>query len=219
MPPPGSGGSGWGNGTGGTGGTTMGGGPVTTFVSSVGLGGSGAIHDIKLVANTGFTTSANETPQPGYTKLNADLNKGSGGAYIHFTFTRNPADIQYYGPIGTSNAYGPLTKFSIVVRPYLYQTGVPWPTDHSPIWFLNTNRTSSGTLVYAEELDLNLNCGIVDMVYSHQSKKPSFGLPISEVGVLSGNADQIQPPAGWEKVGVDLNHGAGGDYIFLCLKR
>lgn len=203
-----------GGGGGGGGGVTV----TSTFTSSVGQGGSGVIYDLKLVANTGYTTSANTTPQPGYTRLISDLNKGAGGAYIYLTFTRNQSDIKYYGPIGTNYAYGPLTKLSASVRSYL-QGPPSWPTDHSPIWFLNANLGTLFNPVYIEELDLNLDCGIVDRVFAHQSKKPSFGSAISEVGVLSGNSDVIQPPTGWEKVGVDLNHGAGGDYIFLCLKR
>lgn len=189
----------------------------STFESSETQGGTGFIHDLKLVANTGYTLPDNETPQPGYTKLNADLNKGAAGKYIYFTFTRNSADIKYYGPIGSTYAYGPLTFFSVVTRPYLYQTGVPWPTDHAPVWFINYNR--AGAVYYTEELDLNKGCGWVDMVYAHQSKNPAFGSPVQEVGVISGNSSSIQPPAGWQKVGVDLNKEAGGDYIYLCFKR
>lgn len=42
---------------------------------------------------------------------------------------------------------------------------------------------------------------------------------ITEITVIFGDSSGIQPPAGYEKYGVDLNQGAGGDYIYLCFKR
>lgn len=42
--------------------------------------------------------------------------------------------------------------------------------------------------------------------------------PISEVAVIYGGSG-VQPPAGWVKIGRDLNAGAGGDYIYVCYKR
>jgi hypothetical protein len=42
---------------------------------------------------------------------------------------------------------------------------------------------------------------------------------ITEVAVIYGGSFGIAPPAGFTKVGVDLNQGAGGDYIFLCYKK
>jgi hypothetical protein len=42
---------------------------------------------------------------------------------------------------------------------------------------------------------------------------------ISEVTVIYGGSSGIQPPAGYTKIPVDLNQGAGGDYIYLCYKK
>jgi len=43
--------------------------------------------------------------------------------------------------------------------------------------------------------------------------------PISEVTVIYGGSSGIQAPAGWVKIGRDLNAGAGGDYIYVCYKK
>ncbi len=42
---------------------------------------------------------------------------------------------------------------------------------------------------------------------------------ISEVTVIYGGSSGIQPPPGYTKVDVDLNRGAGGDFIYVCYKR
>jgi hypothetical protein len=42
---------------------------------------------------------------------------------------------------------------------------------------------------------------------------------ISEVTVIYGGSAGIQPPAGFTKIPVDLNQGAGGDFIYLCYKK
>jgi hypothetical protein len=41
--------------------------------------------------------------------------------------------------------------------------------------------------------------------------------PITDLAVIYGK--HARPPAGFEKIGVDLNKGAGGQYIYLCYKR
>jgi len=43
--------------------------------------------------------------------------------------------------------------------------------------------------------------------------------PISEVTVIRGGSASIPPPAGYTKINMDLNAGAGGDYIYVCYKR
>ena len=42
---------------------------------------------------------------------------------------------------------------------------------------------------------------------------------ISEVAVIFGSSSSIKAPAGFTKVDVDLNSGAGGDYIYVCYKK
>jgi hypothetical protein len=42
---------------------------------------------------------------------------------------------------------------------------------------------------------------------------------VTEVTVIYGGSSGIQPPAGYTKINVDLNQGAGGDYIYVCYKK
>ena len=42
---------------------------------------------------------------------------------------------------------------------------------------------------------------------------------ISEIMVIYGGSSNIQPPAGYTKINVDLNQGAGGDFIYVCYKK
>ncbi len=42
---------------------------------------------------------------------------------------------------------------------------------------------------------------------------------ITELAVIYGDSSSIQCPAGFTKLEIDLNQGAGGDFIYLCLKR
>ena len=42
---------------------------------------------------------------------------------------------------------------------------------------------------------------------------------VTEITVIYGGSSGIQPPAGYTKINVDLNQGAGGDYIYVCYKK
>jgi hypothetical protein len=42
---------------------------------------------------------------------------------------------------------------------------------------------------------------------------------ITELRVIRGGSSGIPAPAGFTRIGVDLNQGAGGDYIYLCTRR
>ena len=42
---------------------------------------------------------------------------------------------------------------------------------------------------------------------------------ISELTVIYGGNSGIQPPPGFTKINVDLNMGAGGDYIYSATRR
>ncbi|MCB2376711.1 hypothetical protein LGH70_03920 [Hymenobacter sp. BT635] len=176
-----------------------------TFVSSENQGASvanpnGYILDMKLV-----TDNWSSWQFPGYIRLNSDLNKGAGGEYIYFTFTRDASAARY------SEAY-PLTLISILAR----NLGRPnVPAGHGQLWY---GRNTGDDVPSVQELDLNDGAG-GDYIYSYISAYSGYGAPIREVGVLSSRNASQQPPAGWEKVGVDLNKGAGGDYIYVCVKR
>ena len=42
---------------------------------------------------------------------------------------------------------------------------------------------------------------------------------ISDVKVVSGSSSSVSCGSGWEKINNDLNAGAGGKYIYLCVQR
>lgn len=42
---------------------------------------------------------------------------------------------------------------------------------------------------------------------------------VSEVTVVHGGSWGVACPAGYDKIGVDLNQRAGGDFIFVCYKK
>ena len=42
---------------------------------------------------------------------------------------------------------------------------------------------------------------------------------VTDVVVITGDSAGIFPPAGFTKIDVDLNAGAGGKFIYLCYKK
>ena len=42
---------------------------------------------------------------------------------------------------------------------------------------------------------------------------------VTAVTVITGDSANISPPAGYTKIAVDLNKGAGGKYIYLCYQK
>lgn len=196
----------------GTGGGT---GVTSTFTTSQNQGGSGQIHDLKLVGS-GSSTSRAEALNSGYTLLDADLNKGAGGAYVYFCFVRDAANVlsglEYYQGQPNSAPLDVLTSFAT-------KKGTPTKpradARYFDIWSPNQN-----PYPYWGYVDLNAGAS-GDYIYSFQSKsnqvQPFTGY-VSEVGILSGNSAGITPPAGWVKYPQDLNEGAGGDFIYFCYK-
>ncbi|GAA3989104.1 hypothetical protein GCM10022407_37090 [Hymenobacter antarcticus] len=196
-----------------------GGGPgvVSTFTTSETLGGNGYIYDLKIVVGANSSTSTQVTlGRAGYTKLDANLNKGAGGNEIYLCFQRSPAQVlngleytynyAYSSPNDILTAfqtqYGSLTN-APAGDPYFYN-----------IWVPNQNSN-----VYWGTIDLNAGAG-GDYIYSFQSKSPFVPnyRPFREVGILSGNISTLYPPSGWAKYPRDLNEGAGGDYIYFCYR-
>ena len=184
----------------------------STFTSSVGRGGPGPIRDLKVMYNNPSPSSSNLFGA-GYIMLNSDLNKGCGGAYIYFCFTRDAAAV-LLGPEAGQNI--PYSGRNNVVYAFQSRTdggrfGAPYPVPNFfDIW------TPSNSYV-----NPNLNGGAGgEYIYSYQSKDPASSTRVnfSEVGVLSGNSSTVMPPAGWVKAPYDLNEGAGGDYIYFCYR-
>lgn len=188
--------------------------PAAIFKSSVGVGGSGAIRDLKFEK----ADYANQTPLPGYHLIPADLNKGAGGTYIYLTFTRDDSKVQardycnwgeggyttrlkaddfnwfdsggYKGVcVGMGNPWTPIWE-------YTGNIFLPWPWKHP---------------------DLNDGAG-GRYIFAWQAKVPGEA-PILEVGVVSGSSSSIQCPSGWTRDNQDLNQGAGGDYIYFCVRK
>lgn len=189
--------------------------PITsTFVSSVGLGGTGDIVDIKVAS---FSTNSVI-----YSTLNSNLNKGAGGSHLLYYFTRTPSRViqgsEYHQPnkfpnLSTSD---PLVAYESKTKHWFYQDPPAASPDFAPIWLAE----GDVSITTSKEIDLNEGAG-GEYVYSYQSKKPGVkgnASPFHEIGILSGNSGQIQPPAGWIKMGQDLNDSAGGDFIYFCYK-
>jgi hypothetical protein len=189
---------------------------TSTFVSSVGLGGSGDIVDMKTLYDTQGIL--------GYEKLNANLNQGAGGTVMFYHFTRFSNSvlqgIEYSLPDQFPNlsTADPIVSCEGKTKHWFYQSRPEASSGFAPIWYPDPNQNYNGNW---KPLDLNDGAG-GEYVYTYQSKQPGIrydASPFHEIGILSGNSGQIQPPAGWKKLGQDLNDSAGGDFIFLCYKQ
>ncbi|RSK36225.1 hypothetical protein [Hymenobacter metallilatus] len=166
---------------------------------------NGYIYDLKIVSNSGV----NPNNPPGYTRLPIDLNDKAGGSYIYLTFVRDPKKVQNAREYYQNSVYasGPVTNIEI-------KTGGSSPPSPSPYYYHIYEYSSSGYAYFGAQ-DLN-NGAWGSHIWSYQTKQP--GNPI-EIGILSGDADNIQPPLGWYKYSTDLNQGAGGKFIYLCKKN
>ncbi|MBD1397518.1 hypothetical protein H9Q13_10100 [Pontibacter sp. JH31] len=200
--------------------------PSSTFVSSEGRGYAyypnqfyynpyNYIQDLKIIM--GSSSSIGTSDFPGYFKIDADLNKGAGGKYIYLCFTRDPDKV--VGSRVNPGAWvndGRIGKTvpvrGIVVKTQTFGPANQWPNDWTP------PIEAKDALGYHCP-DLNDGAG-GNYIYAYQ-RKDSYDntLPIvKEVGVLYGQSSSIQPPSGWIKISGDLNDGAGGDYIYFCIK-
>ncbi|PTX22337.1 hypothetical protein C8N40_101160 [Pontibacter mucosus] len=207
--------------TGGGGGTGIPPSPPT-FVSSESIGeGSyyynsrNLIQDLKIIK--GSSSSIGTSDLPGYYKIPVDLNKGAGGKYIYLCFTRNPERV-----VGSSSNPGAWVNDErigwkvpvrgIVVKPQSIGPANSWPN----LW---TPPIEMKDPLGFHCPDLNDGAG-GKYIYAYQQKDSwDTSLPlVKEVGVLYGSSSSIQPPPGWVRIPQDLNEGAGGDYIYFCVK-
>jgi hypothetical protein len=199
-----------GGGGGGGGGSTT----TSIFKSSVGVGGYGAIRDLKFEKGG----SSNQTPLDGYYLIPADLNKGAGGTYIYLTFTRDDSKVQARDHCGWGEG-GYVTHLFAEDFNWFdsggYKgvcVGMGYPS--TPIW------EYTGDYVFGwpwKHPDLNDGAG-GRYIFAWQQKVAGTA-PIQEVGVVSGSSSSIQCPSGWVRDNQDLNEGAGGDYIYFCYKK
>ncbi len=190
---------------------------------------NGYLYDLKIVKGpnpnrTGFNDS------PFYHNIEINLNEGAGGEYIYVSFTRDPSKVQYQthpAGCGYNGSGGDETPRDAsgnrVDRPVMgIDTEVrccnsPWSNCHSiytPMYArLSPSLNSNGMKLP----DLNNGAG-GSYIYAWQTRVPNPQNQPIELGVLSGNNVNINPPTGWTRVGSDLNNGAGGSYIFFCIK-
>lgn len=179
---------------------------VSTFTTSVGQGGTGPIVDLKVAIDKPIF--------PGYTLLDADLNRGNSGRDIYYQFTRDGSSVlkglEYNSPNFGFTTSDPIMSFYTGTGTWHSQPRTP--VYYSVIWNPNNNPN-----VYWNTLDLNAGAGGA-YVYSYQSKdtRSVNAVIFQEIGILSGNSPSIEPPAGWVKWPYDLNEDAGGDFIYFC---
>ncbi len=146
---------------------------------------------------TGNTSSI--TPPASYTKINVDLNKGSGGKYIYLCYTKD-------------SSKSPLTGI-------LAYAGVRFP--NPPIgypWSVVANSNGYGD----PGTDLNEGAG-GDWIYLYETRTLSQGSKIKQVAVVATSSSHYNPCCGWKAVNtngkIDLNKGAGGKYIYVLYKN
>ena len=173
---------------------------------------NGHVWDVKL--GYGSQAGGRYGIPNSYTIIPTNLNEGAGGNYIYIGFSRVPQDVSEspeqinHWPYST----GPVVQLAYIAK-YSFRGRYPiYPSDHFPIW------VDTGVRNSFEVRDLNQGAGGT-YIRGAQTKSPRISpyVPV-EVGVLSGNSASIQPPAGWTKVSIDLNEGAGGSFIYFCTK-
>ncbi|RZJ93913.1 MAG: hypothetical protein EOO60_04195 [Hymenobacter sp.] len=167
---------------------------------------------MKIIYNNPSQSATKIRDEAGYIMLNADLNKGAGGAYIYFAFSRDVQQV-LSGPEYYQNQ--PYSSPFDILRGFQTKNGGRFSIPSANTAFFDIWTYYNGYT----QADLNGGAG-GEYIYSYQSKNPGYSnnAEVSEVGVLSGNSDTIQPPAGWVKWNKDLNGGCGGDYIYFCYK-
>ena len=198
---------------------SSGGGPrvTSTFISSEGLAPysgtdnpNGYIWDLKI--GHGSAQGDHYGIPNSYNVLYSDLNKGAGGPFIYIGFSRIPRDVSE-SPESINNgpyAVGAVTYLGITKKYSYYDDYAAFLPPIYYVW------VDTGRRLGFELYDLNEGVSGT-YIRAIQSKSPNAGLPL-EIGVLSGNSSNIQPPVGWSKASIDLNEGAGGDFIYFCVK-
>ena len=193
--------------------------PTPTFFSSVNLGTysgpgnvAGDILDLKIAKGWSDVEAYAEILD-GYEIIPINLNYGAGGQNIYLTFTRVPNKVQ----LGDEKNRTDRVVEGSVRRIFVYSDNgnvAPVPRFAVP----NFVPIQSPGSIFNEWKFPDLNDGAYGKyIYAYTTKEPREGLPI-EVGILRGNNSAITPPMGWRKIDGDLNEGAGGDYIYFCVK-
>lgn len=173
------------------------------------------IYDLKIIK--GSSSSIGTSDFPGYYKINADLNKGAGGKYIYLVFTRDKNKVvgsSSWVNDGMKGSSNPVRNIYVRSNSFGYGFNMVPTNCAAP---LETKDAFGGY----HQPDLN-DGSTGKYIYAWQEKcdtyTPGYPYPIREVGVIYGKSSSIEPPAPWIKIPGDLNEGAGGDYIYFCIK-
>lgn len=181
------------------------------FLSSEGVGGFGAIRDLKFAKGD----SSTPTVLSGYHRIGVDLNRGAGGTYIYLTFTRDKSVQQ--GPLDECGPGAIQGEFvtNIIAEDYSWghMKGRCFGSWTPPIY-----QSIDNIFDPWKHPDLNDGAG-GRYIFAWQDRPADSTMqPIREVGVVAGSGGTVCP-SGWSQVPQDLNQGAGGDYVFFCFKR
>ena len=194
---------------------------------------NGYVYDLKIVKAA--TVPFNDNPY--YHNIVADLNEGA--QYIYVSFTRDPSHVEYQrhsvqscgvdgdeqprinsGP-AASYLNKPITEVDTEVHccvGYQFSSCYTSPNTNLNFFPMYAKRESAPiNSDYMTVPDLNDGAG-GSYVYGYLTRTPITGRTAVEAGVLTGDSDNIQPPAGWTRQGTDLNRTAGGKFIYFCTK-
>lgn len=170
----------------------------------------------------------------GFVKIPVNLNKGAGGKNIFLCYSRkntDMADIHFFDPQGSQNPSvandvmhkAPVTDIQITTESFfgtitpVRTTGFDWIYQYNGIFpydwtYPDLNDEAGGKYIYASYTKGFRAGGSLNVNSLSQT-------PIKDVGVIYSNDENIQPPLGWKIIRADLNEGAGGYYIYICIKK
>ncbi|MBM4463815.1 MAG: VCBS repeat-containing protein, partial [Chloroflexi bacterium] len=189
--------------------------------------------------------SSTISPGSGWWKINQDLNQGAGGKYIYLcvkdplrdqitvisgdTETIYPptrgicgggvaiADINSNGKMDLllmaiddpegSNLFRYMTGWDLEVESKVYVPLLPVVDNGNTVAF-------SGRLFYPASGHAAEILAEARLIWMVNGKSDS-----SNIQVISGDSSDISPGHGWGRINQDLNQGAGGKYIYLCVKE
>lgn len=146
------------------------------------------VVDVVVIAgnNAGIAAPA------GYERINYDLNRRSGGAYIYACFRKESADVI------AQTGKKPVVDLAVIAGG---SSGIAAPAGYEKIP-VDLNKGSGGKFIYLCKKFGTAGDG-------------ETGL--RDITVVGGNHANIAPPYRYKRLGTDLNWGSGGDYIYMCL--
>ncbi len=180
--------------------------------SSTGSEGSYIKH-IQLAVSA---SNKNVSCQPGYTKLDIDLNEGAGGDWVYLCYTKtNDIDRVSFTGINQARIYTYAHNgHSVSELEELGRTGLK--AGYSRVAFYRDG--VKGTNNY----DLNPGAKyFIHITTDNSSETPFKDLAVISTGSSYHKSTTVQDYKndGWLIVDRDLNSWAGGEYIFIAARR